>query len=299
MQTDKALDSVSSDVIAANVEMYRSVAKNYDRGWNSVFGQDLDPALERDLNEIAAGFNSTEGPLRCLDCGAGTGAITLNMLERGWSVTALDVSSEMLSLLEKKIAERGRNAILINEPVERFLARPGPTYHLIGFNSVLHHLYRYAEVIDLAINRLAAGGFLYSNVDPVIPTRPLLTEVFDSFDTLLAKILHERSDLIPGTVRRLRKLIGKSDAAYGRKVATAGDLAEFHARSGVDDLELLRLLKARGLTIVEHSRYPMARTPATRSMNKLFKFRQEFKIIAQWPRNGSSRSNLGPSGLSD
>jgi hypothetical protein len=63
-------------------------------------------------------------------------------------------------------------------------------------------------------------------------------------------------------------------------VATAGDLAEFHARSGVDDLELLRLLKARGLTIVEHSRYPMARTPATRSMNKLFKFRQEFRIIA-------------------
>lgn len=297
MHTDKALDSISSDVIAANVEMYRTVARKYDRGWNSVFGQDLDPALQHDLDEIAASFDSTVGLLSCLDCGAGTGAVTLNMLQRGWSVTALDVSPEMLNLLEKKIAEKGLNATLINEPIERFLARPGPTYHLIGFNSVLHHLYQYVEVVDLAVSRLAQGGFLYSNVDPVIPTRPLLTEVFDSFDTILAKIWHERSDLVPGTVRRLRKLIGKTDSAYGRKVATAGDLAEFHARSGVDDLELLRLLKARGLTIVQHSRYPIARTPATRSINKLFKFRQDFKIIAQWPRNGLSRSNRGPSGF--
>jgi SAM-dependent methyltransferase len=277
------IDPLSADVIAANVAMYRDLAKRYDHCWRSVLGDDVDPALQRDLDMITSSCSPESGRLRCLDCGAGTGAITLNMLARGWVVTAVDVSPEMLCVLEQKVLAARYQATLVNQSIEEFLAEPGPQYDFIGFNSVLHHIYNYSKVVRLALDRLAPGGFLYTNVDPVISSRPALAEIFDSFDTALAKLLHERSDFVPGAVRRLRKLVGKSNPAYGRKIASAGDVAEFHARSGVDDFEILQLLRAKGLKVIEHSRYPLARTSATSYINGIFKLRQEFKIIALKP----------------
>lgn len=284
----KVHSSPLSGVIAANVEMYRGLASRYDRCWASVLGHTVDPALKQDLERITSSFAPDRQPLRCLDCGAGTGAITLNMLARGWSVTAVDVSPEMLEFLAKKVAANGFAATLVNLSIEEFLAQPGPPYHLIAFNSVLHHMYDYSSSIRLAIDRLAPGGFLYTNVDPVISSQPFLTEVFDSFDTGIAKLLHERSDFIPGALRRLRKLVRTPDPEYGRPLASAGDLAEFHARTGVNDSAIIQLMRGKGLTIVEHSRYPLARTPVTSYINRIFKFRQEFKIVA---RNPSPRSN--------
>ncbi len=281
MEQQKSLESLSSDVIAANVEMYREVARNYDHCFQRAFGEVVYTTLERDLDVIASRFASEEGPIDCLDCGAGTGALTLGMLARGWRVTAVDVSPDMSKLLEKKIASQNLHATLVNEPIENFLAHAAATYHLIGFNSVLHHIYDYRSVVSLAVDRLKPGGILYSNVDPVSPSHPLASEIFDSVDTLLAKLMNERVDLIPGTVRRLRKLFAATDRTFGRKVLTAGDIAEFHARSGIDDLGLMRLLQARGMVILEHSRYPMSRVPLTEPFNKFFKLRMEFKFIAE------------------
>ena len=279
---DNILESASSRVIAANVEMYRSHSKSYDQSWESSFGRSLDAELKSDLDRIAANFSGSPESFRCLDCGAGTGAVTLDMLARGWAVTAIDVSPDMLELLKNKIVARKlKSAMLINEPAERFLASEGLNYHLITFNSVLHHLYRYSAVVGLAADHLVPGGFLYSNVDRVMPSRRALAEFLDSLDTLLAKLSYERSDLIPGTVRRVRKFFGRTDPKYRRKIASVGDLAEFHARSGVDDIELVQMLKRKGLCIVEHSRYPLARTGFGKRMNGWLKFREEFKIIAQ------------------
>src|SRR5215469_16065052 len=89
---DNVLESASSEVIAANVEMYRCHGKVYDQMWGSSFGPSLDATLHSDLDRIAGNYSASPEGLRCLDCGAGTGAVTLNMLARGWSVTALDVS---------------------------------------------------------------------------------------------------------------------------------------------------------------------------------------------------------------
>ena len=279
---NNVLESASSEVIGANVEMYRCHGKSYDQMWGSSFGPSLDATLQSDLDRIAGNYSGSPEGLRCLDCGAGTGAVTLSMLARGWSVTAIDVSPDMLELLKNKIAARKLNgATLINEPAERFLASEGPTYHLIAFNSVLHHIYKYRAVVSLAADHLVPGGFLYTNVDRVMPSIPAVAEFLDSLDTILAKLSYERSDLIPGTIRRVRKFFGRTDPTYRRKIASVGDLAEFHARSGVDDIDLVRLLKQKGLGIVEHSRYPLARTGVGKHLNGLLKFREEFKIVAQ------------------
>lgn len=275
--------SASAIVIDANVEMYRDLARRYDASWSAVLGDALDPALKRDLLKIASSFPGHFEKHRCLDCGAGTGAVTLEMLVYGWDVTAVDVSPEMLDLLRDKIGSRLAAAKLVNQSIEAFLATPGPSYHLIAFNSVLHHIYDYQKVIELAIHRLAPGGYLYTNVDPVISSHAVLKEIFDSFDTIVAKLLHDRSDLIPGAFRRLRKLTQKTNAEYGRKVASPGDLAEFHARSGVNDLSILQQIRARNLNVVEYMRYPLARTAATDFINRILGLRQQFKIIAQLP----------------
>lgn len=277
------MESLTSAVVAANVEIYREMAETYDRAWVSVLGPELDPLLERDLDFIAARLSSSNGVVRCLDCGAGTGALTLRMLHHGWHVTAVDVSPEMLQLLSGKLARQGLSATVINASISDYLSQPGQSFQLVGFHSVLHHIYDYLEVLDAAVNRLAPGGFLYTNVDPVVPAHLLWANMFDAADTALAKLFCDPSDLIPGMLRRIKKSFAQRDPLSGRKVGTAGDLAEFYARSGLDDGTIVERLRAKGLTIYQHSRYPIARTRPARSINRLCKLKQEFKIIARKP----------------
>src|SRR5260370_41715850 len=90
-------------VIAANMNFYRQMAGKYDSYESYLFDPVLQQSLEDDLDKSGSYFVSLGRPPSCLECGGGTGNLTLKMCARGWKVTVVDVSKEMLDLLKEKV----------------------------------------------------------------------------------------------------------------------------------------------------------------------------------------------------
>lgn len=268
-------------VIEANVTFYLQMAEKYDTYETYLFDPALQQSLEDDLDKIGSHLSRLGHSPSCLDCGGGTGNLTLKMCKRGWAVTVVDVSGKMLNLLQGKARAQGYSPTLIHKPIEEYLEATREPYDMVAFSSVLHHLYSYESVVERSLRRLNPGGVFYSNYDPLAPKSPFFARLFDSFETTIAKALFDPADVLPGIRRRLRKFFSRNDAEFGRAVASAGDLAEFHVRSGVDDSKILRLLQANQFSLVEHQRFATGRMNCTRALNRRLRLLESFKIIAQ------------------
>jgi ubiquinone/menaquinone biosynthesis C-methylase UbiE len=263
------------------VDFYRQIAAKFDSSEGYLLDPLLQRRLEADLDKIGSHFVSLGRTPSCLECGGGTGNLTLKMCARGWKVTVVDVSEEMLTSLKAKARAKAFSPTLVVAPIERFLTEVHETYDLVAFSAVLHHLYSYTAVVERAARHVCPGGFFYSNLDPVIPKRLLWARCFDSVDIALAKLSTDPGDVLPGVGRRMRKLFLRPDAMFDRAVASPGDIAEYHARSGIDDLRLIEQLQTAGFLMLEHCRYPSGRTRAGRLVNRCIRALELFKIIAQ------------------
>jgi SAM-dependent methyltransferase len=270
---------IHGSVIQANIDFYKDVASTYDSYESCAFDRFLQGMLDEDLDRIAPHFIGHRNKIRCLDCGGGTGNLTLKLLQRGWQVTVVDISTDMLRLSEAKIRDAGFSAVLLNDSVEHFLTATGETFDLVAFSSVLHHLFSPGTIIEQVSARIVSGGYFYSNFDPVMPHHPRWTRCFSNADTLIAKALYDPADICPGIRRRLRKLLAPT-GPRGRPVASAGDMAEYHARSGLDDTAIVELLRVSGFD-VQHKRYPAARTRLMRSLSRHLRACMNFRILAR------------------
>jgi glycosyltransferase involved in cell wall biosynthesis/ubiquinone/menaquinone biosynthesis C-methylase UbiE len=273
--------ATESKVIIANQEFYREIASKYDRYETGTSDALVQKKLEDDLDKIGSYFASLGRPPSCLDCGGGTGNLTLKMCARGWTVTVVDVSGEMLDLLREKAHAQGYTPTLIRAPIERFLKSSLETFDFVAFSAVLHHLHSYASIVEQVASRVRAGGVFYSNYDPVVPKRPGWTWAFDSLDVALAKLKFDPGDIVPGIGRRIRKLISRRDPSLGRRVVSPGDIAEYHVRTGTSDGQVMQTLQKGGFEIVEHLRYATGRTSALRFLNERLRLLESFKIIAR------------------
>jgi ubiquinone/menaquinone biosynthesis C-methylase UbiE len=268
-------------VIKANVSFYLQVAEKYDTYETYLFDPALQQSIEDDLDKIGSHFSQLGRSPSCLDCGGGTGNLTLKMCRRGWTVTVVDVSEKMLGLLREKARAQRFSPTLVNSSIEQYLETTCETYDLITFSSVLHHLYSYLSVVERSVQRLRPGGMFYSNYDPLSRKYPLCARVFESFDTTIAKALFDPKDVLPGIRRRLHRFVSRNDPTFRRPLTTAGDLAEFHVGSGVDDKQILELLQARGFSVIEHKTFATGRTNFTRALNNRLRLLESFKIIAR------------------
>jgi ubiquinone/menaquinone biosynthesis C-methylase UbiE len=269
---------MSNQVISANVALYKEIARKYD-GYESCAREEYyQRMLEADLEKIGQLLPCER--VGCLDCGGGSGNLTLKMLKRGWSVTVVDVSPDMLEISRAKVAANGYEAEFVNDSVEHYLSSSRYTFEVVTFSSVLHHLYSPLSVVREAAVKIRPGGFFYSNFDPVPPSSRLVATCFGTLDTVLAKVLYDREDLLPGIKRRLQKLTLKRDAAHGRAVASPGDLAEYHAHNGIEDLAIANILEKQGFQ-VDCVRYPVGRTKLIRWVNKQLRASHSFRVLAQ------------------
>ena len=273
--------SAATEVVQANVEFFRGFAHKYDRYESPVFNPFFQQMLMDDLDRITANFHYALTQPTALDCGGGTGNISLKLLERGWSVSVVDVSPDMLAILSRKCQARNLNPAIVNQTLETYLAETSDSYNLVCFGSVLHHLHSYLEVVSLAAQRVRPGGFFYSNFDPAIPKRPFLADAVTSVDTLAAKIQYDPADVLPGILRRLKKLAMKPSPLHQRREASLGDIADYHSESGVDDCQILDILGQEGFVILEHLRYGTGRTSPIRIINDFCHFSESWKILAQ------------------
>jgi len=273
--------SAVAEVVQANVDFFRGFAHKYDRYESPVFDAFFQQMLVDDLDRITASFEHAVTRPSALDCGGGTGNFALKLLARGWSVSVLDVSPDMLAILSQKCQARQWSPSIINKTIETYLAETSDSYDLICFGSVLHHLYSYLAVVNSAADRIRPGGFFYANFDPAIPKRPFLANAVTSVDTFAAKILHDPADVFPGILRRLKKLALKPSPGHGRRVASLGDIADYHSRTGVDDRQIRDILSQKGFAILEHLRYGAGRTSPIRALNNFWHFSEFWKIQAR------------------
>jgi ubiquinone/menaquinone biosynthesis C-methylase UbiE len=272
--------AVQDQVILANQEFYKQIARKYDDYEACASDAFFQRWVEDDLKIVERKLPKRGDAVRCLDCGGGTGNVTLKMLRRGWRVTVVDVSADMLAILERKVRSAGSSATFLNESVESFFSRSEETFDLISFSSVLHHLYSPLNTIKTAAEKISPQGFFYSIFDPVPPSSQFAAGCFTALDTFIAKLLHDRADFLPGLARRVRKLGAPRDVTHGRAVVSAGDLAEYHARQGIDDAAIESALIHAGFA-VDRRRYPVGRTAPMRHANRHLRLLLNFKILAQ------------------
>ena len=267
-------------VISANVEFYREMAEKYDRYESCAGNVFFQAMLENDVKQMAGKLGDRFAKIRCLDCGGGTGNLTLKLLSQGWDVTVVDVSREMLEISRAKVTASGHSATFVNDSIENFLKSSGENFEFVSFSSVLHHVYSPAQMVLEVAPRIRPGGIFYSNFDPVVPLSRPLAASFSTVDTVVAKLLYDRMDFLPGLTRRLRKLTLPKNHEYARVVAGPGDLAEFHAHRGLDDCLIANALEENDFQVTR-IRYAAGRTKMTRWVNARLQASLTFKIMAQ------------------
>jgi 2-polyprenyl-3-methyl-5-hydroxy-6-metoxy-1,4-benzoquinol methylase len=147
----------------ANVAVHRFEAKYYELIHPEVYNKYEQKRINSTLkmvNKLVA--NNKVHTKRALDFGAGTGNITVKLLQMGYEVTAIDISTEMCKILEKKCRPylKAEKLTIVNLPIED-VSFDRDKFDLIACYSVLHHLPDYVNVIQRLCGFLKKGGVMY------------------------------------------------------------------------------------------------------------------------------------------
>ncbi|MEJ8818097.1 class I SAM-dependent DNA methyltransferase [Lacibacter sp. H407] len=131
-------------------QAYNSWAQQYDSNENKT----------RDLE--AKSLRETLAPLtfaHCLEIGCGTGKNTVWLLEKAATVTAVDLSEEMLSKAKEKIT--GSNVSFVQADIMQPWTFATKAYDLVGFSLILEHIEELQPVFAKVAAVLKSGGYLY------------------------------------------------------------------------------------------------------------------------------------------
>jgi SAM-dependent methyltransferase len=96
-------------------EQYSSLSLFYDG-----FMQDVDYGEWCDFYEKCFAEFSTDAVENVADIGCGTGSITVPMAERGYKMTGLDISDEMLAIAQQKAQDAGADILLLGSDMRSF-----------------------------------------------------------------------------------------------------------------------------------------------------------------------------------
>ena len=136
------------------------MSSRFDEAAQQWDGNPVRVALARGIGEAIQRAVPIQPHWRALDYGAGTGLLTLSLLPKVASVTALDASKGMLEQLSRKISDAGISNVdarFWNLELEPFAEG---RYDLVVSSMTLHHL----RDVPLVMKRLAAllnpGGWI-------------------------------------------------------------------------------------------------------------------------------------------
>ena len=105
---------------------------------------------------------------KILDLGCGTGYLFLRLLRRGFQVTGVDLSSQMIQVLENSIAENEKErAHLVVGDVESYIEKNIKEFDMVVFSAVIHHLFDYEMVLQQACQNLSSGTKILIFFEPL------------------------------------------------------------------------------------------------------------------------------------
>jgi ubiquinone/menaquinone biosynthesis C-methylase UbiE len=134
-----------------------SVQKAYDN-WSVQYDTNLNKT--RDLEALA--LRETLGSIEfesCLEIGCGTGKNTSWLLTKAKTITAVDLSTEMLAKAKEKI--HSKNVNFIQADILEDWDFADIKYDLISFSLVLEHIEDLQPVFAKAARAIAHGGYIY------------------------------------------------------------------------------------------------------------------------------------------
>lgn len=134
-----------------------SVQKAYD-SWSVQY--DTNVNRTRDLEALS--LRETLADIEfdnCLEIGCGTGKNTAWLINKAKSITAIDLSTEMLAKAKEKISSDKVNFIQADILQDWNFATT--KYDLISFSLVLEHIENLEPVFEKAAKVIAAGGYIY------------------------------------------------------------------------------------------------------------------------------------------
>jgi len=131
-------------------QAYNSWATQYDTNENKT--RDLEA---RSLREILAPLSFTH----CLEIGCGTGKNTVWLMEKAATVTAVDLSEEMLAKAKEKIT--AAHVQFVQADITQPWTFAAKQYDLVGFSLVLEHIELLSPIMKKVADVLTTGGYLY------------------------------------------------------------------------------------------------------------------------------------------
>ena len=228
MSSVLGLSSVSSDPVQGDRSVprfYDTIAASYDREQDARKQNHL-RNVEQGLvdDHLLAGFGGDE---RVLELGAGTGRFTLAIARRVKRIVAVDISAEMLSVLERKAAEAGLDSLeTLHSDIETCWS--DATFDTICAMSSLEYVTDFSGVMAHAAESLNEGGVLYFTTAHRTPFR-WFTQIGNAMRQGIW--LHARTG---GEVRRVLEGLGFQDiqtSTHGLRLPFVGGmLLEVRAR---------------------------------------------------------------------
>jgi len=249
-----------SKVVDANRCFYAKIAATYDQEETCVNDEIYQRILTNDLERITDLLKESTDELKVLDACGGSGNVALKLLRRGISVTVVDVSEDLINILRKKCSEFGYSPRIVCREIGAFFQEEIEEYDLIVFSSALHHLQDVKSVLRMAYSRLKRGGFVFTIFDPTAQNEhSWLGRKVARMDYLLFKIQKKPKDILPAFRRKFLKARrrGAEDHLEDRECGNSldedlGALAEYHAVSGINDIELVEYLRGVGYEVLWH-----------------------------------------------
>ena len=122
--------------------------------------------LRKTVSHVCSFLDKTSGDI--LELGCGTGYLYLEFLKRGYRITGVDLSAEMINVLEGRIPKdyRERSKLIVCD-VETFADTDDKKYSAIIVSALLHHLYDFESVIQMYCDRLMPGGVFLVFFEPL------------------------------------------------------------------------------------------------------------------------------------
>ncbi|MFH1840214.1 MAG: methyltransferase domain-containing protein [Nanoarchaeota archaeon] len=270
---------LEKSIKSENRKLHNFSAKNYDN-YPPYLLKKENKGYHQDLSFIKKRFINNQSP-KSLDCGCGTGKLALNLLRKGFLVSVLDISEEMIKITNKKIKKspfRDNNVISYVSEIDDFFIKNDEKFELICFTSVLHHLGDYFKTLDYAIKHLNNNGVIYISGEPqLITTKNRLIKIIEFMSGQSINIYRTLKNP-KHTINFLRNKFSKNQNNKAINV----DLAEFHASKGLEDKKIVEFLQKSGFKVLKFETFLIHPFSFFEIFNFFYKNRPKtFKLIAQ------------------
>jgi ubiquinone/menaquinone biosynthesis C-methylase UbiE len=130
--------------VRRNIAVHDRISRHYEKTHGEIFNDQEQSRLHELLRRAIDQIRTGRSPIHALDMGCGSGNLTAHLLDLGAEVTAADVSTGFLKLVEQRYSGRPVKTHQLNGRDMSEL--PDESFDLVATYSVLHHIPDYLAI---------------------------------------------------------------------------------------------------------------------------------------------------------